>query len=576
MRRIAETARPSLILVRTHIGFGSPRQDSFKAHGSPLGEDERAARPSNNSAGRPSLPFFLPESAVAHFREALDRGAASRSRLAKHFDAYANALANERDRVAAGRLDAKLPDGWDDDIPTFPADAKGLATRAASGKIMNAIAPKLPALFGGSADLDPSTFTALKDFGDFEPDEPADPDREGSTGGGWNFAGRNVHFGVREHAMGSISNGLAAHGGFIPYGATFLIFSDYMRPPIRLAALSKLHVVHVFTHDIDNGYDISVIASDGVPAHDTTKAVTINVTDLNEAPVITSNGGGDTASVNVTENSTAVTTVTATDQDIPAQTLTYSVVNGAGSPDASKFGIDGSGHLFFLSAPDFEAPGSAASSNAYTVQVLVADSGVPSLHDIQTITVNVQDANDIAPTFISSATPTVVENTTAVVDLTTTDPDTVGTNPATFSINAGLDGALFTITGSNHLAFVAPRDYETQAHSYSVDVTASDGVNTTVQHITVALADANDNAPIFSSGTPPAPRRTSPPTLPFIRPSHRMPTAPRRTTPSPTTSPRRRQRSVRHRSQFRRGHVQGLARLRKSADAGPTTVTTFR
>jgi VCBS repeat-containing protein len=251
----------------------------------------------------------------------------------------------------------------------------------------------------------------------------------------------------------------------------------------------------------DNGYDISVIASDGVPAHDTTKAVTITVTDVNDPPVITSNGGGDTASVNVNENSTAVTTVTATDPDVPAQTLTYSVVNGAGSPDATKFGIDGSGHLFFLSAPDFEAPGSAASSNTYTVQVLVADSGAPTMHDIQTITVNVQDANDIAPTFTSIATPTVVENSTAVVDLTTMDPDTVGTNPATFSITGGADQGLFTITGGNHLEFITPRDYETQAHSYAVQVTANDGTNNTVQNITVALTDANDNAPIFSSGT---------------------------------------------------------------------------
>jgi len=251
----------------------------------------------------------------------------------------------------------------------------------------------------------------------------------------------------------------------------------------------------------DNTYDIGVIATDGVPAHNTTKAVAITVTDLNENPVITSNGGGDTASVNVNENSTAVTTVTATDPDVPAQTLTYSVLTGAGSPDGAKFTIDGSGHLSFISAPDFEAPGSAASSNSYTVQVQVADNGVPTMHDIQTITVNVQDVNDIAPTFTSNATPTVIENSTAVVDLATTDADTVGTNPATFSINAGLDGALFTITGGNHLAFAAPRDYETQAHSYAVDVTASDGTNTTVQHIVVGLADDNDNAPIFSSAT---------------------------------------------------------------------------
>jgi transketolase len=126
---------------------------------------------------------------------------------------------------------------------------KGIATREASGKIMNAIAPKLPALTGGSADLDPSTKTALKGFGDFNPPLTTGEDSQGSEGGGWSYAGRNLHFGVREHAMGAIANGLAAHGGIIAYGATFLIFSDYMRPPIRLAALSHLHVILVFTHD---------------------------------------------------------------------------------------------------------------------------------------------------------------------------------------------------------------------------------------------------------------------------------------------------------------------------------------
>ena len=134
-------------------------------------------------------------------------------------------------------------------FPGFPADAKGMATRVASGKIMNAIAPRLPALIGGSADLDPSTYTALKGLGDFEPSGAAAGDKQGSDGGGWSYAGRNLHFGVREHAMGSIMNGLAAHGGTVPFGATFLVFSDYMRPPIRLAALMGLHVIYVFTHD---------------------------------------------------------------------------------------------------------------------------------------------------------------------------------------------------------------------------------------------------------------------------------------------------------------------------------------
>src|SRR5690606_9037151 len=134
-------------------------------------------------------------------------------------------------------------------ISVFPADAKGMATRVAGGKIMNAFAARVPALCGGSADLDPSTHTALKGLGDFNPAQVPGEDTEGSDGGGWSRAGRNFHYGVREHAMAAISNGLAAHGGFIPFDATFLIFSDYMRPAIRLAALMKLHVVHVFTHD---------------------------------------------------------------------------------------------------------------------------------------------------------------------------------------------------------------------------------------------------------------------------------------------------------------------------------------
>jgi len=139
--------------------------------------------------------------------------------------------------------------GWEKDIPAFPADAKGMATRVASGQVMNAIAPHMSELIGGSADLNPSTFTALKGMGDFEPPADEITDDQGSAGGGWSYAGRNLHFGVREHAMGGILNGIAAHGGLIPYGATFLIFSDYMRPPLRLAALSGLQVIYVFTHD---------------------------------------------------------------------------------------------------------------------------------------------------------------------------------------------------------------------------------------------------------------------------------------------------------------------------------------
>ena len=244
----AETARPTLILVRTHIGYGSPhKHDSFEAHGSPLGVDE--VRLTKQKLGWPIEPSFLiPEPALAHFRDALARGARDEAAWRERMVAYTQAfpeLAEELRRSLRG----ELPPGWDTDIPVFPADAKGMATRVASGKVMNAVAPRLAALTGGSADLDPSTHTALKGLGDFNPPAGEDLDTQGSSGGGWSYAGRNLHFGVREHAMGAIVNGMAAHGGTIPYGSTFLIFSDYMRPPIRLAALMGLHVVHVFTHD---------------------------------------------------------------------------------------------------------------------------------------------------------------------------------------------------------------------------------------------------------------------------------------------------------------------------------------
>lgn len=243
----ADTSRPSLILVRSHIGFGSPEQDSYKAHGSPLGVED--VKKTKEKLGWPvDPPFLVPEPALAHFREALERGAKAEAEWNGRLEVYAKAFPQLAEELQ-GRLRGELPAGWDADIPVFPADAKGMATRVASGKIMNAFAPKLPALGGGSADLDPSTHTALKGLGDFNPALATGKGTEGSDSGGWSYAGRNLHFGVREHAMGAIVNGLAAHGGFVPYGATFLIFSDYMRPAIRLAALMGVHVVHVFTHD---------------------------------------------------------------------------------------------------------------------------------------------------------------------------------------------------------------------------------------------------------------------------------------------------------------------------------------
>lgn len=244
----AEKERPSLILVRTHIGYGSPhKQDTFEAHGSPLGEKE--VKLTKEALGWPRDPlFYIPDKALAHFRLAVENGRRAEAEWQVRFSNYAKAfpeLAKEFQEGLAG----ELPKGWDADIPVFAADPKGMATRAASGKVLAAIGPKLPSLIGGSADLDPSTRTALTSMGDFENPRDETGNLQGSTGGGWSYAGRNLHFGVREHAMGSIANGLAVHGGIIPFTATFLIFSDYMRPPIRLAALMEQKVIFVFTHD---------------------------------------------------------------------------------------------------------------------------------------------------------------------------------------------------------------------------------------------------------------------------------------------------------------------------------------
>jgi transketolase len=146
-------------------------------------------------------------------------------------------------------MNLELPRGWEKEIPVFPPDPKGVATRAAGGKIMNALAPHVPFLIGGSADLNPSTNTVLKGRGNFQPPRTEETPVQGAEAGPWSYDGANIHFGVREHAMGAILNGMALHGGVLPYGSTFLIFSDYMRPSIRLAALMKLRVIYVFTHD---------------------------------------------------------------------------------------------------------------------------------------------------------------------------------------------------------------------------------------------------------------------------------------------------------------------------------------
>jgi transketolase len=243
-----ETLRPSLIIVHTHIGFGSPhKQDTFEAHGSPLGVEEvRLTKMKLNWPADP--PFLIPEPAKEHFLLTVENGIQAETQWRETFSGYQNKFP-ELALELHDLINGMLPAGWDKELPQFPGDERGLSTRVASGKIMNVIAHRLTGLIGGSADLDPSTFTALTNLGDFQPPDTDHADHQGSSGGGWSYSGRNVHFGIREHAMGAIVNGLAAHGGLIPFSATFLVFSDYMRPSIRLAAIMGLQVIFIFTHD---------------------------------------------------------------------------------------------------------------------------------------------------------------------------------------------------------------------------------------------------------------------------------------------------------------------------------------
>ncbi|HET9590663.1 MAG TPA: transketolase [Anaerolineales bacterium] len=225
--------RPSLIAVRTTIGYGAPKkQGTAKAHGEPLGEDELNAAKEN--LGWPLEPrFLIPGEVLEFYRGAVDQGREAEEDWKTRFEDYKKKypeLGSELER----RLKVELPEGWDADLPSFPADAKGIATRAASGKVLNALSSKLPELVGGSADLTPSNNTKFEEAGDFQKD---------------NRTGRYLRFGVREHGMGAALNGMNLFGGVIAYGGTFLIFSDYMRPAIRIAALSHIPTIFVFTHD---------------------------------------------------------------------------------------------------------------------------------------------------------------------------------------------------------------------------------------------------------------------------------------------------------------------------------------
>ncbi len=226
-----ETDRPSLISVKTVIGFGMPTQGTRKAHSDAPGEE--AVKATKRALGWPEdEEFRIPEEALAHFRRAVERGESLETEWNTLVESY------EREHEESGRawretMSGQLPEGWEQHLPTFE-NAKAVATRAASGEVINALAPHLPMLIGGSADLGPSNNTDIKDGGSFQ---------HGT------YDGRIMHFGVREHAMGSVMTGMSLNGGLIPFGGTFMCFSDYMKPAVRLAALSEVQVVYVFTHD---------------------------------------------------------------------------------------------------------------------------------------------------------------------------------------------------------------------------------------------------------------------------------------------------------------------------------------
>jgi len=237
-----ETQRPSLIIARTHIGYGSPnKQDKASAHGEPLGAEE--AQLVRGKLNWPDELFHVPEDALVHFRAALASGKQWEAEWLRLFESYAKEypdLAREWKEFH----DGNRPSGWQEALPRFESGHDPIATRSASGKVLEAVAPKMPALLGGSADLAPSTKTYVKGLGVIKAD----------------LCGRNIHFGIREHAMGGILNGMALSRALVPYGATFLVFSDYMRPSIRLAAMMKLQVIYVFTHD-------SVAVGEDGPTH---------------------------------------------------------------------------------------------------------------------------------------------------------------------------------------------------------------------------------------------------------------------------------------------------------------------
>ena len=303
------TDKPSLILCRTVIGYGSPNKaNSFASHGSPLGPDEVKA--TKEAFGWPTEPaFYLPDAALERFREAVPRGRETEGAWDRVFEAYAAQypdLAEELGDAIAGRL----PAGWDTDLPTWEFGSK-VATRKAGEAVIASFFPRIPTFIGGSADLNPSTNTGMKGAGAFEnPNLPLTDKVQGALGGEWGYGGRNIHFGIREHAMGGAVNGMAAHGGVIPFSATFLVFSDYMRPTLRLAALSGYHSTFVFTHD-------SIAVGEDGPTHEPIEHI-MSMRLIPDLTVIRpADGNETTAAWRHALESTGPTVIVLSRQDLP-------------------------------------------------------------------------------------------------------------------------------------------------------------------------------------------------------------------------------------------------------------------
>ena len=244
----AELDRPSFIMVKTTIGYGAPtKAGSSSSHGSPLGEEELAG--AKRALGWPIEPsFFVPDDVRQHFAKLIEVSSENANRWGKIFDEY-SITRPELSAQFKRRFAGEVPEGWEKSLPSFSPSDKPIATRRASEFVMQSIAEVVPELIGGCADLNPSTFAWLKGKGDFQSPSNNSEGLEGKVGVVWDYTGRNIHFGVREHAMGALAVGMALHGGLRPFTGTFFVFSDYMRPPIRLAALSKIPVVFIFSHD---------------------------------------------------------------------------------------------------------------------------------------------------------------------------------------------------------------------------------------------------------------------------------------------------------------------------------------